>query len=124
MKFSILCGDWIEEKKKIMNMGLKLKETFYLSHGAPSLVIDDSIPAWHFFNSWKEQFPTKPSSILVISAHWDTHVPTVNVVHQNDTIYDFYGFPKSMYKVNLPSLNSNICSSMLLCLIIIFIKKK
>ncbi|RVX09547.1 4,5-DOPA dioxygenase extradiol [Vitis vinifera] len=33
----------------------------------------------------------------------ETHEPTVNVVPQNDTIYDFYGFPKSMYKLKYPA---------------------
>jgi len=94
-------GDLIEEKKKSDNMVLKFKETFYVSHGSPALAVDDSIPAWKFFTSWKERFPTPPSAILVVSGHWDTHAPTVNVVDRNDTIYDFYGFPKSMYKVCL-----------------------
>ncbi|KAI4351924.1 hypothetical protein L6164_006223 [Bauhinia variegata] len=71
-----------------------VKETFYISHGSPSLSIDDSIPARHFFKSWKEVFPQRPSPILIISGHWDTAVPTVNVVDLNDIIYDFYGFPK------------------------------
>jgi len=93
--------DLIEEKKKSDNMGLRLNETFYLSHGSPALAVDDSIPARKFFTSWKERFPAPPSAILVVSGHWDTHVPTVNVVDRNDTIYDFYGFPESMYKVCL-----------------------
>ncbi|XP_019419399.1 PREDICTED: extradiol ring-cleavage dioxygenase-like [Lupinus angustifolius] len=90
-----------EEKEK--NMGLKLKETFFISHGSPTLAIDESIPAWKFLNSWKEVFPEKPSSILVISGHWDTNVPTVNVVDQNETIHDFYGFPRAMYKLKYPA---------------------
>ncbi|QCD95053.1 4,5-DOPA dioxygenase extradiol-like [Vigna unguiculata] len=96
-------GDLIEEKKKSDNMVLKFKETFYVSHGSPALAVDDSIPAWKFFTSWKERFPTPPSAILVVSGHWDTHAPTVNVVDRNDTIYDFYGFPKSMYKLKYPA---------------------
>ncbi|KAJ1379472.1 Extradiol ring-cleavage dioxygenase, class III enzyme, subunit B [Sesbania bispinosa] len=78
---------------------MALKETFYVSHGSPTLSIDDSIPAWKFFKSWKEVFPQRPSAILIISGHWDTAVPTVNVVDRNETIYDFYGFPKVMYKL-------------------------
>ncbi|XP_047179455.1 4,5-DOPA dioxygenase extradiol-like [Vigna umbellata] len=84
-------------------MGLRLNETFYVSHGSPALAVDDSIPARKFFSSWKERFPTPPSAILVVSAHWDTRVPTVNVVDRNDTIYDFYGFPESMYKLKYPA---------------------
>jgi hypothetical protein len=40
----------------------------------------------------------------MVSGHWETATPAVNVMRgSNDTIYDFYGFPKSMYKVR-PSL--------------------
>ncbi|CAK9165848.1 unnamed protein product [Ilex paraguariensis] len=85
---------------KIRKM-MGLKETFYISHGSPTLSIDDSLPARHFLKSFKEKvFNQRPNSILVISGHWETSEPTVNVVSgRNETIYDFYGFPKSMYKV-------------------------
>lgn len=74
-------------------MALTMKDTFYISHGAPTLAIDKSIPARHFLQSWKDKvFPQKPKAILVISGHWDTSFPAVNIVHRNDTIYDFYGF--------------------------------
>lgn len=79
-------------------------DAFYISHGSPTLSIDESLPARHFLKSWKEKvMGQRPTSILVISAHWETHEPTVNVVPQNDTIYDFYGFPKSMYKLKYPA---------------------
>ena len=78
---------------------MALKDTFYISHGSPTLAIDESIPARQFLKSWKEVYPQKPTAILVISGHWDTSVPTVNAVDRNDTIYDFYGFPKALYKV-------------------------
>nr|GEZ43591.1 extradiol ring-cleavage dioxygenase-like [Tanacetum cinerariifolium] len=46
-----------------------------------------------------------PSSILVISGHWETTYPTVNVVSDgtNETIYDFYNFPKKMYQLKYPA---------------------
>lgn len=78
-----------------------VKNTFFISHGSPTLSIDESLPARHFLKAWKEQvFTQRPNSILVISGHWETDVPTVNVVQQNDVIYDFYNFPEQMYKVN------------------------
>lgn len=86
-------------------------DTFYISHGAPTLAIDDSLPARHFLKTWQEQgFTEKPKSVLIISGHWETDVPTVNVVQQNDIIYDFYGFPSKMYKVLLysPDLVKNM----------------
>lgn len=81
------------------------KETFYISHGSPTLSIDETLPARHFLQSFKEKvFSQRPSSILVISGHWETDYPTVNVVSgASDTIYDFYGFPKSMYNLKYPA---------------------
>nr|GMD20450.1 CCR4-NOT transcription complex subunit 11 [Ipomoea batatas] len=84
---------------------LALNETFFISHGSPTLSIDDSLPARHFLKAFQEKvFPQKPTSILVISAHWETSVPTINVIRgRNDTIHDFYGFPKQMYQLKYPA---------------------
>ncbi|KAL1319132.1 hypothetical protein HN51_071438 [Arachis hypogaea] len=95
----------VEENNSNNNvMGLmRMRETFYISHGSPELAIDESIPAWKFLKSWKEVCPQTPSSILIISGHWDTDVPTVNIVDRHETIYDFYGFPRAMYKIKYPA---------------------
>nr|KYP34669.1 4,5-DOPA dioxygenase extradiol-like protein [Cajanus cajan] len=84
---------------------MALKETFYISHGSPTLSIDETLEARKFLQSWKKDvFPQKPTSILVISGHWEAKVPTVNVVDSvNDTIYDFYNFPKQMYQLKYPA---------------------
>ncbi|XP_058090187.1 4,5-DOPA dioxygenase extradiol-like [Magnolia sinica] len=79
-------------------------DTFFLSHGSPTLAIDENLPARPFLRSWQEKvFRPKPKTILMISAHWETTDPTVNVVDRNDTIYDFYGFPKRMYQLKYPA---------------------
>ncbi|XP_072992123.1 extradiol ring-cleavage dioxygenase-like [Typha latifolia] len=80
-------------------------DTFFVSHGSPTLSIDDSIPARHFLQSWRsEVMQANPRAILVVSGHWETDVPTVTVTSgANDTIYDFYGFPRSMYKLKYPA---------------------
>ncbi|KAK6162185.1 hypothetical protein DH2020_002026 [Rehmannia glutinosa] len=82
-----------------------LKETFYISHGSPTLAIDDTIPARHFLKTFRQRLlPQNPNSILVISAHWETTHPTVNAINgPSDTIYDFYGFPKPMYQLKYPA---------------------
>ncbi|CAL1392325.1 unnamed protein product [Linum trigynum] len=80
---------------------MAIAETFFISHGSPTLSIDDSLPARHFLKSWEQKVyqKEKPQAILIISAHWDTKLPSVNVVDRNDTIHDFYGFPKQMYEL-------------------------
>ncbi|XP_011089345.1 4,5-DOPA dioxygenase extradiol [Sesamum indicum] len=78
-----------------------IKETFYISHGSPTLSIDDSLPARHFLKSFRQKVLTeKPKAILIISGHWETSEPAVNAVSGPcETIYDFYGFPDVMYKL-------------------------
>ncbi|GFY94216.1 catalytic LigB subunit of aromatic ring-opening dioxygenase family [Actinidia rufa] len=84
-------------------------ETFYISHGSPTLSIDESLPARDFLKSFTKTvygggIEDKPKSILIISGHWETSHPTVNaVVGPSDTIYDFYGFPEQMYKLKYPA---------------------
>ena len=91
-------------------------DTFFLSHGSPTLSIDEAIPARHFFKSWlpaRVAGDRPPRAILVVSGHWETETPAVNVIRgTNDTIHDFYGFPKPMYQVRsspaaLPAVSSS-----------------
>ncbi|PKA60319.1 4,5-DOPA dioxygenase extradiol-like protein [Apostasia shenzhenica] len=80
-------------------------ETFFISHGSPTLSIDEKMPARHFLKSWRSKhFAAVPKAILMISAHWDTAEPAVNIINdRNDTIHDFYGFPKPMYQIKYPA---------------------
>ncbi|XP_076958985.1 extradiol ring-cleavage dioxygenase-like [Bidens hawaiensis] len=91
-----------------MNGVKKIPDTFYISHGSPTLSIDETMPARHFLQSFQQKVYPKdaprPSSILVISGHWETFYPTVNAVDgTSETIYDFYNFPKSMYQLKYPA---------------------
>ncbi|KAH7685235.1 Extradiol aromatic ring-opening dioxygenase DODA-type protein [Dioscorea alata] len=85
-------------------MAAKL-DTFFVSHGSPLLIIDDSIPAGGFFKLWKSQvLRVIPKTILVVSAHWETYVPTLSVISGlNDTIYDFHGYPEPLYQLKYPA---------------------
>ncbi|CAN1177702.1 4,5-DOPA dioxygenase extradiol [Linum perenne] len=82
-----------------------VKETFFISHGSPSITVNESSPARQFLSSWQQKIYTedyKPKSILLISSHWDTQLPSVNVVDgPNPTIHDFHGFtfPPSLYQL-------------------------
>ncbi|KAI3878846.1 hypothetical protein MKX03_000656 [Papaver bracteatum] len=79
-------------------------DTYFISHGSPMLAIEEDMPARSFLKSWQQKIHQhKPNSILVISAHWETADPTVNVVDHNSTIYDFYGFPKPLYQLKYPA---------------------
>lgn len=69
----------------------------FVSHGAPTLPLEpgDTGAAWRKLG---EQLPS-PSAILVISAHWETRIPTVSRAVHPETIHDFSGFPAKLYEL-------------------------
>ncbi len=73
----------------------------FLSHGAPDLPIRESAVA-QFLRSLHQRFP-KPKAILAISAHWCSDSPMVSTARQPKTIYDFSGFPETLYQLSYPA---------------------
>ncbi|HSJ29428.1 MAG TPA: class III extradiol ring-cleavage dioxygenase, partial [Acidimicrobiia bacterium] len=72
----------------------------FLSHGAPPLADD---PVWtRELSSWSEAMP-QPSSILVVSAHWEADPLTIAATTTVPLYYDFWGFPRKYYEVTYPA---------------------
>lgn len=73
----------------------------FLSHGAPTLAVEqsDATRAWARLAA---ELP-RPKSILAVSAHWDTEAPVAGTVAQPETIHDFHGFPRALYDVRYPA---------------------
>jgi 4,5-DOPA dioxygenase extradiol len=45
----------------------------------------------------------KPDAVLVISAHWEENIPTVQSSPNPAMFYDYYGFPEQAYEIKYPS---------------------
>ena len=68
----------------------------YLGHGAPPLLED---PEWMGqLNGWAAGLP-KPTSILIVSAHWQTAPMALSATRPVPLVYDFYGFPEHYYEL-------------------------
>jgi 4,5-DOPA dioxygenase extradiol len=71
--------------------------TVFLSHGAPTLPIDPSMPRAEFA-ALATRWP-RPRAILVLSAHWTSTEPVASLATAPKTLHDFYGFPRALYEL-------------------------
>jgi 4,5-DOPA dioxygenase extradiol len=85
-------------------MNETLTPIIFLSHGAPTLIIED-VPARSFIKGLGPQLRSA-RAVLCISAHWETAKPAVNAVERPATIHDFSGFPEQLYRMNYPATGS------------------
>ncbi|PKN13202.1 MAG: dioxygenase [Deltaproteobacteria bacterium HGW-Deltaproteobacteria-4] len=73
----------------------------FVSHGAPSLILDES-PARDFFRQLGHDLG-RPKAIICVSAHWTTPVARVSSHPHPGMIYDFGGFSDELYKLTYPA---------------------
>ncbi len=53
-----------------------------------------------------EHLPTLPRALLVVSAHWECRVPTVQTAVRPPMLYDYSGFPPESYQISWPAPGS------------------
>ena len=74
----------------------KLVPALFIGHGSPMNLIQEN----EFTKDLKSigKLLEKPKAIVVISAHWLSDGTFVTEEEEPKMIYDFYGFPKELYK--------------------------
>jgi 4,5-DOPA dioxygenase extradiol len=80
----------------------------FAAHGAPTLLDD---PAWMAeLSGWAKAMP-KPSSVLMVSAHWDERPVTLGATTPVPLLYDFSGFPARYYQTQYPAPGAGALAS-------------
>ena len=90
-------------------MGKKIDKSrptvLYLSHGAGPMPLLGDEEHKEMVDNLKmiAQKISKPSAIIVISAHWEEVMPTITQAANPPLIYDYYGFPEQAYEIQYPA---------------------
>jgi aromatic ring-opening dioxygenase catalytic subunit (LigB family) len=85
--------------------------TLFIPHGGgPCFFMDPPPQAPHLWDKMADylrhladDIGVRPRALLIISGHWETPRPTLNVVAKPDLLYDYYGFPEHTYRLSYPA---------------------
>lgn len=82
-----------------------LSPVLFLSHGGGPMPLLGDVSHQKLIQFTQEitQTFTKPSAILVISAHWEEDQPTITSGALPSLIHDYNGFPKEAYEIKYPA---------------------
>lgn len=71
--------------------------SLFCAHGSPMNMLNENNYT-RAMVALSKKIP-KPKAVLMISAHWVTNGLFVSTAAKQDTIHDFYGFPKPLYEI-------------------------
>ena len=75
--------------------------SLFVPHGAPTFALRPGAAGAAL--ATRAATLQQPRAIVIVSAHWDTAVPTVSFADRLETIYDFWGFPDALYQIRYPA---------------------
>lgn len=77
----------------------------YLPHGGgPMPLMDDPAHASliAFLRGIGARYP-RPAALVLVSGHWEHHVPALNAAAAPPLLFDYYGFPPETYRLTYPA---------------------
>lgn len=85
--------------------------TLFIPHGGgPCFFMDWTegpadtwVPMGTWLSSLAKSLPSRPRSLVVISAHWEEPEVTIISGAAPSLLYDYYGFPEHTYKLEYPA---------------------
>ncbi|MCY0887678.1 MAG: class III extradiol ring-cleavage dioxygenase [Alicyclobacillaceae bacterium] len=76
--------------------------SLFLAHGAPTLVLEHN-PYTDFLQNRLSEEISRPTAIVLFTAHFESQKQLVSSVSTYTTLYDFVGFPPKLYHIQYPA---------------------
>lgn len=89
--------------------------TLYIPHGGGPCFFMDPMPGmppnlWDkmaaYLRGIRAALPARPDAVVVISAHWESALPTVSQRSRHSLLFDYFGFPEHTYHLSYPAHGS------------------